>query len=53
VGTAFGLLAFLALVALALYGLWRGRRVKPDGFRHRDWLGNPFYPDDRDFDDRR
>ncbi len=44
--------AVAAVVALAIYGLWQGRRVKPDGFPHRDWLGNPHGPDKGDFESR-
>ena len=51
-GQLLGFIIFVAVMALALFGLWKGRRVKPDGFRHRDWLGNPFGPDKSDFDDR-
>jgi hypothetical protein len=42
-----------AVVAFAGYALWRGRGAKPDGFRHRDWMGEPRFPDKSDFPDER
>jgi hypothetical protein len=41
-----GFILIAVVIAVALYGLRRGRRVKPDDYRPMEWFGTR--PTDRD-----